>query len=50
MKNEADSGWPLQRIRALRAIRTFHVQQRIADGSEARTARDFLAADHRPMR
>jgi hypothetical protein len=27
---EAVSGWPLQRIHALRAIRTVHVQQRLA--------------------
>jgi hypothetical protein len=27
---EAVSGWPLQRIHALRAIRTFPVQQRLA--------------------
>jgi hypothetical protein len=29
-EKEAVSGWPLQRIHALRAIRTVHVQQRLA--------------------
>jgi hypothetical protein len=46
-EGEADGRWPLQCIPALRAIRTFHVQQRIADRKTA-PPRNFLAADRRP--
>jgi hypothetical protein len=35
MMREAVSGWPLQRVHALRAIRTFHVQQRLAVSKSA---------------
>jgi hypothetical protein len=42
---EADSGWPLQRLHALRAIRTFHVQQRVADRRRCRISIDALSSD-----